>query len=173
MPSTFAADHPAKIPNPKKMKDAKKDESLQMTVQDGLCVLPDAPCPFAECVSNPEDYDSVQRENGLYLWVIDPCQVLCMKELAPIGQSLSQGKIKHTNLTGGAPACSGGEMWFSANDAIYVSGCSGRYGPSSEDELFASAHVFKRKMYKTCCLGWDDGIGRAALVYRKGVARWI
>lgn len=173
MPSIFAADHPAKIPNPEIMENANADESLQMTEQDGLCVLPDAPCRFAECVSNPEDYVSVQQENGIYLWIIDPDNVLCMKEFASIGQSLSQGKVKHTNLTGGKPACSGGEMWFSANDAIYVSGSSGRYGPSSEEELIECAHVFQRKAYKTCCLGWDDDIGLPASVYRKGVARWF
>ena len=173
MPSTFAVDHPVKLPNSRIMQNAQQDESLQMTERDGLCILPDAPCHFAEIVSTPEDYLSVQREKGIYLWIINPCQVLCMKELAPIGQSFSQGKVKHTNLTGGAPACSGGEMWFSAHDAVYVSGSSGRYGPSSEGELIASAHVFKRKKYKTCCLGWDDGIGRSAQYYRAEVAQWI
>jgi hypothetical protein len=173
MPSIFAVHHPAKVPNPRIMQNADQDESRQMTAHDGLCILPDAPCPFAEIVSAPEDYQSVQMEKGIYLWVIEPSQVLCMKELAPIGQTLSQGKVKHTNLTGGAPACSGGEMWFSAGDVIYVSGSSGRYGPSSADELLESAHVFKRKEYKTCCLGWDDGIGRPAQNYRAEVAQWI
>ncbi len=43
---------------------------------------------------------------------------------------------KHTNLTGGGRAYLGGELWFTNNSEVYVSGGSGRYPPSDERQLW-------------------------------------
>ena len=169
MPHIFAQQYPPKAPSSHIMCNAHADETIQVDVK----VLGNAPCAFANVSSNPKDYNITTTEKKIFLWVMTSENIVYLEEYTEAAQNFNAGKVKHTNLTGGAPACSGGEMWFCSPKALYVSGCSGRYGPSTEEELFEGAAVFKRKCYKTCCLGWDADRDAPAQMYREGVARWI
>ena len=66
---------------------------------------------------------------------------------------------KHTNLTGGAHAYLGGEMWFVSDIALYISGGSGRYPPENRTQLDEASRVFESFGYEVISLGWDDALG--------------
>ena len=76
------------------------------------------------------------------------------------GMSLESGVIKHTNLTGGAPAFSGGELLFLDPQTVVVNGCSGRYGPRSAQELDLVVQAFANSGYGVWSMGFDDEVNR-------------
>lgn len=94
---------------------------------------------------------------GCHLWVIDERGVPYLLE-RPMPEC---GGLppKHTNLTGGAAAWIGGEVWFKNASALYVSGGSGRYPPESAEQLEAAVDVFRAHSYTVRSLGWDDETG--------------
>lgn len=64
---------------------------------------------------------------GKYLWIIDEQGLKVMPESTP--NPYSDRKIVcHTNITGGAPALQGGELWFGDDGKVYLNYKSGRYG---------------------------------------------
>ena len=69
--------------------------------------------------------------------------------------------LKHTNLTGGEDAYLGGELWFSSQVGLYVSGGSGRYPPANRHQLEEACRVFESFDYSVTSLGWDEGTGSA------------
>jgi hypothetical protein len=79
--------------------------------------------------------------------VIIPDALPVLLETAPNVRPppLSSGMAKHTNLTGGASACCGGEIWTDAvdRDRLYVNGGSGRYRPRTPAELADAVQVFE------------------------------
>jgi hypothetical protein len=75
-------------------------------------------------------------------------------EQCDFGKTLETGMIKHTNLTGGAPAYSGGEFVM-LGDIMVVSGSSGRYGPRSADEMCDVAQAFSCAGYSVWHMGYD------------------
>ena len=95
------------------------------------------------------------RESGRhrYLWVINDEGIPFIKEV-PILVLNSQCP-KHTNLTGGASAYVGGELWFATGESLYISGASGRYRPINEDQLKDAMGVFEAYSYSVASLGWD------------------
>ncbi len=72
---------------------------------------------------------------------------------------------KHTNLTGGANAYLGGEVWFLNSNSLFLSGGSGRYPPLHEQQLDDAADVFESYGYSVTSLGWDSEAGFANRVY--------
>lgn len=89
------------------------------------------------------------------LWVALPKRVLIISEKAVYTRRLHLKKAKHTNLTGGGKAYYGGELWFVGKKAIVINGCSGRYGPRSEEQLASAVSVFSGFGWKVNSLGWD------------------
>ena len=85
--------------------------------------------------------------------------MLHAEEMCGFGKSLQSGVIKHTNLTGGAPAYSGGEMVMLDEKTMVINGQSGRYGPRSERELDAAAKAFRQSGYHVWCMGYDNEAG--------------
>lgn len=94
------------------------------------------------------------------LWVVRSDDVVHAHEFCEKGRDFETGVIKHTNLTGGEPAFCGGELLFTNSDTIVVNGCSGRYGPSTEDEMQCVATSFKNSGYKVWSCGFDDETNR-------------
>ena len=95
---------------------------------------------------------------GCHLWVFDANAIPFILELAPVASTLQSGRIKHTNLTGGSDASCGGELWIDPTDPnlIYLDGCSGRYGPSSPDQMENAVRVFEELGLSVMSFGWSD-----------------
>jgi len=97
--------------------------------------------------------------DGLHLWVIVPEAVRVLLESAPTVHPppLSLGVAKHTNLTGGAPACCGGELWLDAVDPqrIYANGGSGRFTAKSPAHLEDAMSVIESLGFNVVSAGWD------------------
>ena len=89
------------------------------------------------------------------LWVLRPKDLVYAREFCPFGDARPSGKIKHTNLTGGADAHSGGELRFLGGNTVAVNGASGRYGPQSEAELEEIVQAFHASGYRVFWTGYD------------------
>lgn len=143
-------------------------ELHQLTAEAGLMSFPrDA----MRCeLSQPPRSQSARGK--LYLWVIAANDVSFALESVPYGQILETGVIKHTNLTGGADAHSGGELWFLTESRLLLSAASGRYGPKSEQEMIDAALAFKNEGFEVASLGFDDDTGYPCQLL-VGEPKWI
>ncbi len=102
--------------------------------------------------------------DGRHLWVIRPADLPVILETAPHARPppLQSGVAKHTNLTGGEPACCGGELRVDAvsPSLLYVNGGSGRYwrenDPGGPAKLADSVRVFEGLGYRVISAGWDE-----------------
>ena len=70
-------------------------------------------------------------------------RIKILNEKAKATTRLTLKKAKHTNISGGSKAHSGGELWFISKDTVLLNGCSGRYGPRSEIKLNEIIDIFK------------------------------
>lgn len=82
-------------------------------------------------------------------------------EVCDFSTGMIGGKLKHTNLTGGEPAFSGGELLILNDNTLVVSGDSGRYGPRSADEMLDVAIAFRNAGYTVYSTGYDEEASRA------------
>ncbi|MBP7337757.1 hypothetical protein [Niveispirillum sp.] len=139
-----------------RIKPNNTDEIIQMTAQNGMIDLPNSILDedsIKLCTTIPKDKASASESR--YLWVIrENCAPVAI-ENCEWGKGLKSEIIKHSNLTGGKPAYSGGELWFIARDKIAVNGNSGRYGPESEEELDAIVNALRRSGYHVASMGFD------------------
>lgn len=85
---------------------------------------------------------------GRYLWVINKEGLWLILEATPNPESKIRGCVCHTNITGGAKALHGGELWFGEDDTIYYNFKSGRYGHPTNDQAIAIFEYLKC-VYKT------------------------
>ena len=142
--------------------------------------------PNARLIRNPSEAERLDETNGVrflelapatgvglglpplerggatsnrYLWIIDTRGVPYIFE-QPI-PALNNAIPKHTNLTGGAEAYMGGELWFTSESSMYLSGGSGRYPPVSVRQLEEAASAFKSFGYEVMSLGWDAAYDEA------------
>lgn len=132
------------------------DELIQMQQTDALLSFDENSGMTAVYSNLPK----VANDRGqLYLWAITSSEVPFALETADFGKTLESGVIKHTNLTGGSHAHSGGELWFLSGTQILVNGASGRYGPETSEELEDAAAAFKSVGYQVASLGFDEDTG--------------
>lgn len=159
-------------------------ESDQLLAGDGLTELTDGPgaiapdevgCTDVAIDGNTETPEAVVPDerrlppfsqhdlpNPAQLWVVRGDDVVYAVEACPFGDAHAvDGRIKHTNLTGGQPAFSGGELVFLGFGKIVVSGNSGRYGPRSATELRDVAIAFRNAGYTVYSTGYDQEANRA------------
>lgn len=126
----------------------------QMTHADGLRDLEDAasmtPSPVA-----PPNFD----KQNVRLWVITNDDLLHAPETCGFGACREAGVVKHSNLTGGAPAFSGGELCLDEG-AVLFNGKSGRYGLRSLKDTEDVGRVFVKSGYVAWHSGWDEGADR-------------
>lgn len=117
----------------------------------GAALLCNAPATDVELGCPPRG--TREKGSARYLWVIDDTGIPYIFEIRyPL---LENTVPKHTNLTGGAPAYMGGELWFFTSESIYFSGGSSRYAPRNAEHLDDAATVFEDYGYEVYCLGWD------------------
>jgi hypothetical protein len=77
------------------------------------------------------DADDETIEQSLYLWVIDDSGLRLIRE-QEFNPASRRGHACHTNITGGADAFVGGEVWFTADHYAMLNVKSGRYYYYSE-----------------------------------------
>lgn len=131
-------------------------QDLLLTPQHGLRIL--GPAPATDILIG-EPPTSRFNSKCRYLWVIDERGIpYIIEECLEV---LGTQRPKHTNLTGGGNACMGGEMWFTSDSSLYVSGGSGRYPAADGHQLDAAVKVFESLGYDVILLGWDDVTGVA------------
>ena len=133
---------------------------------DGLWYLNEVPATAPKGVPR-----STHRDDGenCHLWVIDERGRPCISE-EPLAR-LGEGKLHHTNLTGGENASMGGEVWFGEIPRIYLSGSSGRYPPRHRRHLEDAERLFSEVGFDVLSLGWDEETDRPQRVwYGQGLA---
>lgn len=157
----FAGAHP---PHQPRIPPSNEDELRQLTAADGVWKLSDAPAK-----NTTGDVPSRKGDTGCILWVITGSELPYVPERARVSPPLASGMAKHTNLTGGGSACCGGEMWFETPNAtrVYLNGCSGRYGPTSAQQLVDAVEVFEQMGYDVVSFGWDRETNRPRMVLRE------
>ena len=157
--SAFAEFRKKYPPRPAKEGLVKNaDETTQMGPAEGLCVLMDGPVgPDAD---KPAMAPLISDKSEAHLWVVGTDDVRHALEKCPFGMTLTLRVIKHTNLTGGGLASSGGELLMLDERSIIVNGCSGRYGPRSESEMKDVALAFRRSGYRVWSMGFDSETNR-------------
>jgi hypothetical protein len=140
------------------------DELRQLSSTDGVMQLTSPPLSVSE-----RHIPTKSGDPGCHLWVIDQSGIPFILEHVLLARPLASGRVTHTNLTGGAPASCGGEIWFDpADDAlIYVNSCSGRYGPNSLYKLEHAVEVIRQLGYNTESFGWDFDADKPAKVLRR------
>jgi hypothetical protein len=141
------------IANPDQIKPMNPKDGLQEWTDGNLELLQDvqSPPPFIE-----------GDDPRLSLWVVRTADVVYALENCSFGKSLATGMIKHTNLTGGGPAYSGGELILLNQYTIVVNGRSGRYGPRNATELYSAVKAFADSGYRVWYMPWDEDANRPA-----------
>jgi hypothetical protein len=147
---------------------ANDDELRQLTEEEGLQIWIDGPGNAAMGAGPP-------AVAGLspYLWVVRADDVVHALENLLVAKELESKVIKHSNLTGGSRAHSGGELVFAADDTIILNGSSGRYGPGSEAEMIAVAKAFKESGYGVWSYGWDHSIDKPFAFHDTRTPEWV
>ena len=120
----------------------------------------------------PDPPEGLQDGQDVNLWVIDSDNVPYALECGEFGKRSETGRLKHSNLTGGGDAHCGGELVLISHNVIALNGCSGRYGPRSEQELSAVANAFRASGYGVWQYGWDAGTNRP-LTFALGTPVWV
>ncbi len=147
--SDFVARYP---PRPPQRPHNNDDELRQLGPGDGVLFLTGTP---AVGPMGPPDDDQTR-----HLWVFrEDLDLPYLLELVPIvAPRLKSVRAHHTNLTAGRPASCGGELWIdvTSNGRLYVNGWSGRYGPTSREQLEDAILVFRALGFDVISYGWDD-----------------
>lgn len=163
MPNTpelldFRDKYPEQVPQ----RPCLPDELIALSGADGARTLEPAPAKDVHFGAPPAS--NRRRGENAYLWVIDSQGIPYIIERGL--PALGGNPPKHTNLTGGAAAHVGGEMWFSDGENLYLSGGSGRYPPTSENQLNDAVRVFESYNYRVASLGWDPRLNMARRTLR-------
>lgn len=158
--SAFLRRYPLQKP---RLEPANEDEVRRLNQADGVRHLEKPPAE-ADHRGVPEK----KGDPGCHLWVVSEEGVPYLLERAAVASELKSGVVKHTNLTGGGLAASGGELWVDPADdgRLYLNGCSGRYGPTTEDQLTDVVRLVAALGFYVESFGWDHDANRPSMVRR-------
>lgn len=173
MPDEFGRKYP---PHPPELNQDQNTPSQleRLNLQTGLMIL-DVPPAVDVFFTDPPTYEKAHSNVALYLWVICPDipGVLIANEKAPRAINPDRTRVCHTNLTGGADASGGGEMWFQDANTLLLNGCSGRYRLRCKGALDEAARVFARYGYKVGHMGMSKGTGKPRKCARPKDISWF
>lgn len=145
----FLRDYPP-VPYNHRDREYPLAELVPVGPDDGLWYMNEVPeSPPRGVPRRSHDEDG----QNCHLWVIDERGRPCISE-APLAR-LGEGKLHHTNLTGGGEASIGGEAWFDEVPRVYLSGSSGRYPPQCREHLEKAVRLFTSVGFEVVSLGWD------------------
>ena len=148
------------------------DQIIQMQAADGLKFWCDG-VEFAAPAEPPQIPEIVPEQlEDRSLWVVRLDDVVFAPENCPFGKGLKSTVIKHSNLTGGDPAYSGGELLFLDEKTLVVNGRSGRYGPKSLSEMEAVERAFSESGYAVWSMGYDEE-ANFALPFIGVTPKWV
>lgn len=164
----FRATYPARDPDLARQRFP--DECRQLKSGEGINDLSIAPTKSFELGVPPGM--QVSESIAKYLWVVAPVTVPVAIEQPRPGVVVQRGYLSHTNLTGGAPAHCGGELWFLDDSTIVLNGGSSRYAPRSAAELDSAARGFKSAGYRVATMGWNDETASSNRFLR-GDPQWL
>lgn len=140
------------LQEPTRQAPIKPRQWIRLTEDDGLEFLGAAPATKAKI--GTRRYGTDDGGENTHLWIIDEEGVPYIIEA---GEGEVDGELrKHTNITGGAKAFLGGEMWFETQSLVYITGGSGRYPPRDNNQLEGAKKVFESFGYETISFGWDN-----------------
>lgn len=170
--AVFRATHPAKAM--RKPPD-NPDQLRPMLAGDGLVDLEvqqgEGLAAFESVTEEPRDFEA-SLINKL-LWVVGPAEIPVALERCEWGRQLESQEIKHSNLTGGAVAHSGGELWRVEGEGVVVSAGSGRYGADDEPELDAFVEVLRSMGLRVASMGFDIDTPGLANRIAVGPLTWL
>jgi len=133
-----------------------QDELILMPHSEGLYELSVPPVSITDFPRHSSLPTTEQTApEARHLWVIRPDGVPVALEACQWGKDLESGCIKHSNLTGGGQAHSGGEIWFIGEDRIAINAASGRYGAESAAEFKIITDAVRRSGYHVASMGFD------------------
>jgi hypothetical protein len=157
LPSEAIAAYRAEFAARPMKKRADNDDQLkQMVAADGMLELPASPAPGATFVRHGSlPNSSSNADEARHLWVVRRDDFPVALEACPWGRKLEDRKIRHSNLTGGSPAHSGGEIWFIGDERIAVNASSGRYGAENEAEFDMIVEALRHSGYHVASMGFD------------------
>lgn len=139
---------------------ANPDQVKRMTLADSLQMFVDGNHHQSQPAHTAPPLLRAEQVEDAHLWAVRREDVVHAAERCAFGAKLTSHVIKHTNLTGGDAAYSGGEMLFLGDDTIVVNGCSGRYGPRSKEELLVVVTAFAESGYKVMYMDYDEETNR-------------
>ena len=143
--------------SPSSRVDYRPRELVKLSERHGVRQLQPSPAYDVQ-LGGPPTFRG-DRGSNRYLWVINLQGIPYIIE-RPLSD-IDGFDPKHTNLTGGEDAYLGGELWFSDNAHLFVSGGSGRYPPVDANQLMDAVRVFESYHYRVTSLGWDFKNDRA------------
>lgn len=115
---------------------------------------------------------SNEGKDAKFLWVILLNDLPIALENGSNRQCLSRGYLSHTNLTGGADAFAGGELWFQSRTTIIINGASSRYRPRGLEELELVGKSLKDCGYQVAHMGWNEDVWESERFLR-GEPIWL
>lgn len=159
---SYRTEHTPRLPQ----REPDNDDELRLLgPDDGVREFEDASCSVE--IQHLVPPTGGQNSEKRFLWVIRESDIPFIREYATVEPPLESGRCKHTNLTGGAAAYCGGEVWFASDRWLILNGGSGRYPPKDAKELETVVVSFEQAGYKVWSAGWDEELSRPARV-----AKW-
>jgi hypothetical protein len=151
--ATYRKDYPARSMRREANND---DELIQMPPDQGMYELSSPPTTSAQFPRHSSlPTTEATAPEARHLWIIRSDDVPVALEACVWGQALESGCIKHSNLTGGGTAHSGGEVWFIDDERIAINASSGRYGAESRAEFDVVVYAIRRSGYYVASMGFD------------------
>lgn len=144
----------------------------KMQPQDGLNDWRDGPVAIVQPLPSAQLKLSPDMVH-LHLWVVTANQVLYAIEDCVFGNARGAGVVKHSNLTGGGVAFSGGELFFIDDETIAINGHSGRYRPRSHEEMKDIERAFVGSGYKVWSMGYNEDTNRPNVFFGITDLEWV
>lgn len=157
-----------------KRQPANDDELKQMHSIDGMLDLEACGLSQLEASGGVAEPPSLreQASEGRFLWAVRSMDAPVALEECAWGHGLETKRIKHSNLTSGAPAHSGGELWVIQHQGVLVNANSGRYGADTPKELGAFVEALRELGFRAASMGFDLDNPVAPNVVQVGPVDW-